>query len=260
MSRTAPGVVVTRPRRQSSGFAGRLRALGLPVLVCPTIRIVPPRTRRPLDRVLRRLEEYDWLIFTSANGAERFGRRWRRVRRPFPKKLRTCAIGPATSEAMRSFGFPVHRVSKEYVAESILKALPPVKGSRILIPRAAVARDVLPVELRRRGASVEVVEAYRTVPDRSGLVRLRRWVREGRVGCVAFTSSSTVRNFFALLGAADRRRLKASGAVAASIGPVTTRTLRAMRWPPGIVARKPTTDRLARAIADFYTARRKEMP
>jgi uroporphyrinogen III methyltransferase/synthase len=263
-SRSGPlagvGVVVTRPRKQASGFADRLRASGADVLVCPTIRIVPPASYARLDRAIERLERYDWLIFTSVNAVEPFAARARKVRgrAPFPRNLKTCAIGPATAEAMRAKGIPVVKISAEYVAESILKALPKVRGLKILIPRAAVAREILPVELARRGAEVDLIPAYRTVPDRSSLPKLKAWIRAGRVRCVAFTSSSTVKNFAALTGRTALKKLRSAGAVSASIGPVTTKTLRGLGWPPRIVAEKPTTGHLARAVSFWYTRTRKD--
>ncbi len=244
-------VVVTRARDQASGFANLLRGSGAKVLVCPTIKIIPPRSFAPLDRAIRNLEAYDWLIFTSVNGVETFGRRLRALKRKVSglrTGLRTCAIGPATAERMRAYKIPVGKVSKEYVAESVLDALKSVKGRRILIPRAAVARDVLPVTLRKRGARVDVVEAYRTKPDPSGLPQLKAWLKKSGVDCVTFTSSSTAKNFFALLGTQGQKLLRDPRIKAASIGPVTTATLKAEGWPPRIVAAKPTTRHLAAAI------------
>ncbi len=267
-------IVVTRARDQASGFAKLLRGAGAKVLVCPTIKIIPPRSFAPLDQAIRNLEKYDWLVFTSVNGVEMFGRRFKKINprfsgtarskyAVFPSTLKTCAIGPATAERMRAYKIPVGKVSKEYVAESVLDALKTVKGQRILIPRAAVARDVLPVTLRKRGATVDVIEAYRTRPDASGLAQLKVWLKKPGVDCVTFTSSSTATNFFALVGGVAGgkgllRKLIVNPRIrAASIGPVTTATLKAKGWPPRIVATKPTTQHLAAAIQRAFRSRQK---
>lgn len=250
-------IVVTRAREQASGFAKLLSKQGARVLICPSIKIVPPRSWKPLDRAARNLSAYDWLIFTSANAVEKFALRLKKSgagkKFQFPPALKTCAIGPRTAERMRSFRFPVHKVSKDYVAESILEILKNVRGLKILIPRAAVARDILPKTLIKRGASVDVVEAYRTAIDASAASVLRENLKRDAVDCVTFTSSSTVQNFFSLLKGAPRKALLQNARVrAASIGPVTTATLLEYGWKPRIAARKPTTNHLARAIVQFY--------
>jgi len=244
-------IAVTRPRTQARDFIRSLRRAGARVLACPTIRVAPPRSSRALDRAIRDLDSYDWLIFTSANGSDVFARRMKalRPRKAFPKTLRTCAIGPATAESMRAWNIPVTRISKEYVAESVLEAIPEPRGKKILIPRAAQAREVLPRELERRGARVRVVPAYRTVLDRTGSARLRGDLGKGLVDVVTFTSSSTVKNFFRLLGPKARRDiLKTGRPLAASIGPITTGTLATYGWKPSVIAAKPTTRHLAEAI------------
>lgn len=246
-------IVVTRARDQASGFAQRLRAGGARVLVCPTIRIVPPRSFARMDRAVRNLPRYDWLVFTSVNGVEMFAQRLRKLKVRVPRGTKTCAIGPATADRMRRFQIPVGKVSKEYVAESVLDALKVVRGKRVLIPRAAVARDVLPVTLRKRGAWVDVVRAYRTRPDSSGIAQFKKWLSASKVDCVTFTSSSTVNNFFSLLNAKLSRKLIRDARVrAASIGPVTSATLRKRGWPPAIIAAKPTTAHLSAAIQRFF--------
>lgn len=222
--------------------------MGARVLAYPAIKIVPPRSYAALDKSLRNMDSYDWLIFTSANAVEHFMKRCRRLKispRPF-KNLKTCAIGPVTAAAMRRAGIPVSKISRDYVAESVLDALPSVRGIKILIPRAQEAREILPQELKKRGAAVDVVTAYRTVLDSNGAKAIKRLLAGQGVDCVTFTSSSTVNNFFRAAG----RRPK--GALAASIGPITTKTLLSHGWRPSIVAKKPTTAHLARAILNHF--------
>lgn len=247
--------MVTRAYDQSSGFASILKSHGANTILFPTIRVVSPKSYRRLDQSIRNLNSYDWLIFTSVNGVEWFIARFKRIFRneKFPNRLKTCAIGPATAGAMIQLGLPVTKISKKYVAESILKEITKPKGKKILIPRASVAREVLPISLRNKGAQVDVVEAYRTIPESTYLASFRNFVRKSRIDCITFTSSSTVQNFFSLLSNAEREKLKKNAALQiASIGPITTRTLKDHRFPPDIVALKPTTKHLARAIVKFY--------
>lgn len=254
-------IVVTRARAQASGFMKLLRSYGACVLACPAIRIAPPKSFENLDMCLRGLHTYDWLIFTSVNGVEMFARRMNKVlhRRRIPPRIKTCAIGPETAKKMRSCRMPVHRVSKAYVAESVLEALPDVKGKKILIPRASVARNVLPRELRRRGAQVDVAPAYQTVVDQSGLASFRRWLKHSLLDCITFTSSSTVKNLFSVLSRKESSEMVRSPRIfAASIGPITTETLKRYGWAPRIIADQPTTKSLAEAIASctkFYERR-----
>ena len=243
-----PTVLITRPRGQASGFAERLKSKGIKVFAHPAIRIIPPKSYAALDKALRKIGSYAWLIFTSANAVDHFLKRARclKVRPAALKKLKTCSIGPATAKAMRKAGIPVSKISRDYVAESILDVLPSVKGLRILIPQAQDARDVLALGLRKRGARAEAPVAYRTVPDKRGIQAIRRLLSGPGVDCAAFTSASTVNNFFRAAG----RRPK--GTIAASIGPVTTKALLSYGWKPSITARRPTTMHLARAIADHF--------
>lgn len=214
-------IVITRAEGQSGEFAAKLRALGAEVTEFPTISIRPAADFAPLDAAIARLGEYDWLIFTSANGVRFFAER---LKGP-PKDLRArlCAIGPATRRAVEELGLKVDIVPLEYVAESLVEAFAgeDLGGKRMLLPRAAVARDVAPEALRARGAVVDVVEAYRTVVPGDAAERAREIFGARKPDWITFTSSSTVNNFVA---AAGREAL--DGVRVASIGPVTSRTLR----------------------------------
>ncbi len=216
--------MVTRTREQNSGLAAALRALGAEVLEVPLIRIVPPESYAALDAALSRLHAFDTLLVTSANTArvlvERKPAPW--VTQPF-----TVAVGPATAEALRMAGLRVDLQPMPSVAESVVRELAPgARGKCMLLARAAVARDVLPDSLRAAGADVQVVDAYRTVPAEESRSVLQEVFAHGatRVDAVTFTSSSTVENFFALLGLeAGKEGLAASRAC--SIGPITSQTL-----------------------------------
>jgi uroporphyrinogen III methyltransferase/synthase len=205
-------IVITRAREQADTLAARLSALGAAVIELPTIEIRPPADPAPLDRAIADLPSYDWLIFTSANGVRAFIDRLPDLR---ALRGKICAIGPATRAAIEALHLKIDLMGEQYVAESLVEAFAPhpLEGKRILLPRAAVARDIIPVELRKRGAHVDVVEAYRTVAPE---------IRDiPKFDAITFTSSSTVKNFVAAAGAESL-----AGAQVVTIGPVTSQTAR----------------------------------
>ena len=248
-------IVITRRREQAGGLREALRRRGATVVELPTIALAPPRSWQPLDRALHRLADYDWLVFTSANGVDFFFSRLRKLgkdRRAL-KGTPVAAIGPATAAALRKRGVRVALVPNEYRAEGLLRALKMERwrGKRVLLARAERAREVLPRELRRRGARVDVVAAYRTVlPPRSHEKAARIFGRR-RPDAITFTSSSTVRNFFALLGRRRARRALAGVAVV-TIGPVTSRTARQLGLRVAVEARPYTIPALVRAMEHYF--------
>ena len=243
-------VLVTRARHQAEALAARLRRLGATVVAVPSIEIRPPRSFRSIDRALRSIDGYDWLILTSVNGVEALFSRLSRIRlsRRHLKHLHVAAIGPATKAEVERRGLRVHVMPPEYVAESVVRSLRRrVKGKRVLLVRAKVARDILPRELRRAGAKVEVVEAYQTVAPPKSRRLLRKVLRDRRPDWVTFTSSSTARNFALLVGA-GRVRAALKGIRVASIGPVTSNTLRELGVRVHLQARRYTMPGLVQAM------------
>ncbi len=242
-------VLVGRARHQASALSGELRKLGATVIEIPFIEIRRPRSFKPLDSALQNLDGYDWLILTSVNGVDAMWERLRKLRLTKTLKyLRIAAIGPATKRAIEEHGCKVDVVPKEYVAESVVRSLRRrVKGKRVLLVRAKVARDVIPRELRRTGACVDVVEAYETVVPKSSRARLRSVLKNPRrrPHLVTFTSSSTVRNFVTLLGSRD---VNLEGIQLASIGPVTSSTFRELSFRTDIEAKEFTIPGLVEAI------------
>jgi uroporphyrinogen III methyltransferase/synthase len=216
-------IVITRDRRQAMELAEPLEALGTETLLLPMIEIRPAADASALDHAIERLPEYDWIIFTSVNGVRYFVEALDRSQRDLRAlKAKLCAIGPATRAAVEALHLRVDRMPEEYVAESLLESLAgdDLKGKRILLPRAAVARDLVPVALRERGAIVDVVEAYRTViPDDAG-ARAKE-LFEHKPDWITFTSSSTIKNFVQVAG-----REVLQGVKVASIGPITSATAR----------------------------------
>ena len=258
-------VLVGRARHQAGALSSALRKLGAQVIEIPFIEIRKPPSFRPLDAALQNLSDYDWLILTSVNGVDALWDRMMRLRLGKTKlrHLRVAAIGPATQKAIERGGIKVDVVPKEYIAESVVRSLRHrIKGKRVLLVRAKVARDVIPRELRKAGAKVDVVEAYETVVPQSSRARLRRALisRRQRPHIVTFTSSSTVRNFVQLLGAIGTKSNSAplsakfaqdarlEGIRFASIGPVTSSTLRALGLHVDIKASEFTIPGLVDAI------------
>jgi uroporphyrinogen III methyltransferase/synthase len=213
------------------------------VVIAPTIEIVEPSSWALIDAAIAKLETYDWLIFTSRNGVERFLARLDASERDLRAvKGRIAAIGTATAEALAAARLKTDCLPQEFVAESLLEALDAdLTGQSILIARAEVARAVLPEELRRRGASVDVAPVYRTVvPDSSAL---RETLAGKRPDWITFTSSSTVRHFVEMAGEDALQ-----GVRVASIGPVTSATLREFGVEPMVEAEPHTMDGLIAAV------------
>ena len=243
-------IVVTRPRRQASRLRTELEALGACVIEIPTIEIVPPESYEPLDAALRDLVQYQWLIVTSANTAGVLAERLAVLGLNFAdfSAIQVVAVGSATASALREAGFRVDLVPPRYVAESLVDLLrDKAAGTRVLLARAAVARDVIPDELRRLRATVDVVDAYRTVvPEGSAGLVWGIFVNAPLPDVVTFTSSSTAINFFQLLEKAEVCSVP-QGVRAISIGPITSATLRELGWEPAAEAHPHDVDGLVQA-------------
>jgi len=222
------GVVVTRSREQASDMVAALENLGACCHEFPTIKVSPMPDRGPIRAAVSRLPEYDWLVFTSVNGVSRF---WVVLRElgldaRVLAGIQVAAIGPATAQAMEQHGIIADFVPEKYVAEDVLQGLLTrgAGGKRILIPRAEQARDVLPEELRKAGAQVDVLPVYRTIPARAGAEELLAALDAGEIHYVTFASSSTVANFFAAIPPEVLQRHRDKVRLAC-IGPITKRTL-----------------------------------
>lgn len=249
-------ILIGRAKHQASALSEQVKALGAQVLEIPFIEIRKPRSYRPLDEALVNIRNYDWLILTSVNGVEAVWERVKKLRLSATrlKHLKIAAIGPATKKALEAQGLAVHVVPKQYVAESVVRSLRKrVAGKRVLLARARVARDVIPRELRKAGATVDVVEAYETVLPKSSRDRLRKALRDPkRCPTIAtFTSSSMARNFVALVGAGAARAAVSKGLRLASIGTVTSASLRELGLPVHVEAKKFTIPGLVRALQEL---------
>ena len=250
-------VLVGRARHQAGVLSAGLRELGAEVLEVPFIEIRKLRSYKPLDAALKDVSKYHWLILTSVNGVEAMWERLAKLRltKKHLEHLHIAAIGPATMKAIQQKGLKVEIVPEQYVAESVVRKLRRrVKGKRVLLVRAKVARDIIPRELRAAGAQVDVVEAYETIVPKSSRLRLRATLENPqlRPDFITFTSSSTVRNFMTLMGTDGRGRPRhpnpLNGVRLASIGPVTSSTLREFNLRVDIEANEYTIPGLIQAV------------
>jgi uroporphyrinogen III methyltransferase/synthase len=248
-------VVVTRARAQASDLVDRLSDLGAECFECPTIKVVPPEDWSPLDAAMDNLADYDWLVFTSVNGVsyffERLFQRGKDVRAL--GDVRTAAIGPATAKRLGDFGLTSDIVPETYQAESVIEAFAKeaMEGKRVLLPRAKEARPILPVELNKMGAVVDAIATYETEQGSENVDTLIKRLEEGSIDIVTFTSSSTVKNFKALLPS-DKFESLIQGVIVASIGPITTDTAKELGFKVDITAKDFTIPGLCDAILQHY--------
>ena len=251
-------VVVTRARAQAGELSSELEGLGAEVREFPTIEVKPPEDFGPLDGAILSLDYFDWLVFTSVNGVDAFVDRLRHHGldlRAVPRAAKVAAIGPATAEALQRIGLRVDVVPREFRAEALIDAVAgeSLAGKRVLIPRAKVAREVLPEKLREAGAEVVVPPAYETVPSARGKDQISQDLDSGRIDCVTFTASSTVDNFVAAFGPDESKRLLSETRVVC-IGPITAETARSHGLRVDAEASEYTIPGLVEAVVDLFAA------
>jgi uroporphyrinogen III methyltransferase / synthase len=221
-------IVVTRPRVQSRGFAETLQRHGAEVLLFPTIETVPVASYARLDAALDQLDQYQWLLFTSVNGVKYFVERLHACGKSVEalQSMKIATIGPETARAVTDLSLQVAAVPDEYRAEALVTVLGDVRGQRILLPRAAEAREILPKELQALGAQVDEIPVYQTIrPHTEETANLRELFLAGKIDMVTFTSSSTVRNFVAAFAGESLPQLLSKTQLGC-IGPITADTVR----------------------------------
>ena len=257
---TGKTVVITRARAQANEFVNELERYGADVVICPTIEIKPLADYARLDEAIEHLYGYDWIIFTSVNGVDYFFERLRQQQRDAHEldEVKVCAIGDATAERLNNLQVHVDVVPSEFKAEGVYTALTSfvggeeaLSGLNILIPRASVARDFLPKALEQAGARVDVIPAYSTsLPDNLDKGHVAAML-SGNADCIAFTSSSTVRNLATLF---DTQELSEplKNITVACIGDVTATTAREYGLTVHIQPKEFTIPSLARAIAEHF--------
>ncbi len=248
-------IIITRARKQASDLVKMLSDLGADCIESPSIKVIPPVDYAPMDDSIENLSKYNWIVFTSVNGVEFF------FERLFSKgydvrkmhAIKTACIGPATAEKLRCFGLKSDIIPESYRAESVVDAFKnaDVKDKSILIPKAEVARPVLPVELKKMGALITEVVAYRTVEVAENAEVLIDQLRSGSVDVVTFTSSSTVKNFAAVLPENEIADIMKNVKVAC-IGQITADTAKELGFETAICADSSTIPGLTEAILNFY--------
>lgn len=247
-------IIVTRPKGQSREFSETLQLYGAEVIEFPTIEIVPPKSWRDMDRAISDIEGYDWIIFTSMNGVRPFFERLKVNKKDIRdmKGIKICAIGPKTAKEIERYGLNLYVIPDEYRAESIINAIGKndIKGKKVLIPRAEIAREVLPDELRRIGAEVDVVPAYRTIMPEADLYWIRKYFMEKKVSAITFTSSSTVKNFLEMFGKEAKALL--DGVVVACIGPITRKTAEELDIKTDIMPGEYITSAMVDALVEYF--------
>jgi uroporphyrinogen III methyltransferase/synthase len=252
-------VLVTRPREQAGELVELLETMGAEAIEAPMIRILPPDDYGPLDEACARAGSFDWIIFSSANAVDAFMERLLGT----PHDLRAlggvklCVAGSATAERLRHYGLKVDLTPAEYRAEAVVRtvsAAVDVRGLKVLLPRADIGREIIADELRRLGAEVTEVIAYRTVvaePEREGEPDVYRMLLDRRIDVVTFTSASAVRHFVQLVGAEPAADLLRT-TVVASIGPVTAEAAALSHIETTIVPSKYTVPALVEAIVEHF--------
>jgi len=243
-------IVVTRTRHQAGALTAKLRELGADAYELPTIRIEPPTDLRTFTESVVHSHQYDWLVFTSPNGVSAFFDKFYEIRSDAREigGVRIAAIGPATAAKVKEYRFAVDLQPKEFIAEAVVEAFKEfgsIENQTILLPRAEQARDVLPDELTKLGAIVDVVPSYRTVPETEDVAGgISRFRNEG-ADLITFTSSSTAENFMAL------KLPLPAGLKTASIGPITSKTMRELGLSVDVEAASYDIPGLVQAICDY---------
>jgi uroporphyrinogen III methyltransferase/synthase len=247
------GIVITRPEKQADDLARLLIKEGANPLHFPTIKIVPPPDWHNFDAAIKRLEDYDWLIFTSANGVAFFFERLFTKAKDIRdlKGVKICCIGPATAQQIESKGIKVDLVPEKFISEGILESFSGInlRGKKILIARAAKARDVLPEGLKKSGARVDVGAAYETVSSGKKKNDWEEIFKENQVDVITFTSSSTVNNFVKIMG---RNFSLPKGVKIACIGPVTAAAAASAGLSVDIHQEEYTMEGLVGALIDYF--------
>ena len=248
-------IVITRARAQASGLVSQLSKLGAHCLEIPTIQIIPAQDTAPLRTAIDNLTDYDWLVLTSVNGVKFFfdtlfdmGKDVRAL-----GHLKFACIGPVTKERLADYGIISDILPETYRAESVVDAFSEIdiQGKKVLLPRAKVARTILPEELNKMGANVDEVTAYETILSDGDKQTLIDLLTDKKIDAVTFTSSSTVSNFMSLLESQNATKLL-DGVAIASIGPITSDTARALGMEPAMEANPFTIPGLVDALLNYY--------
>jgi uroporphyrinogen-III synthase len=239
-------VLITRSRDQASELRIKIEQMGGSVIEFPVIQTIPPQDKGPLDQVLRELTTFDWILFTSANGVSFFFQRMEELQITLANvQVKIGAVGPKTAQALAKKGVEVAVTAADFKAEGLLAALEGrlCSGDRILLPRANIARETLPVSLKEWGMNVVEVTAYETVPATEGVEKVVHDLKEGSIHFITFTSSSTVQNFVKALSKEALPELLVNVKIVC-IGPITAETALKLGLHVSGVAEEYTIDGL----------------
>ena len=244
-------IIVTRAREQASSLVERLEEYGAHVIEFPVIEIVEPEDYSELDNAIKNIKTYNWIIFTSVNGVKFFLNRLK-----FHKKdvrildgIKICAIGPKTAEMFENFGIYPDFIPKKYQAEYIIEGLQKIgiKGKKFLLPRAKVAREILPEKIKEYGGIIDVITVYETKMPDTRKDEVLNLLKENKIDYITFTSSSTVKNFIEMI---DNKIDLLKNVKLVSIGPITSDTIKSYNIKPSIEAKKFTIEGIIEAILD----------
>lgn len=239
-----------------------LEELGAEIMEFPTVEIVPPGDWRELDDAIERIGLYHWIIFTSGNGIRYFFKRFFELNKDIRdlKGIKFCAIGAKTAEEIKKYGIKVDLIPDEFNAEGLVKAISQrlsvnsLQGMRFLLPRAKIAREILPEKIRELGGEIDVVTAYRILKPETCGKRLRRFLKEGRVSIATFTSAGAFNNFMEIIGG-DAHKLF-QGVAIAVIGPVTRKAVEETGLEVNIMPRRATTEALVEEVIKWAKNRK----
>jgi len=248
-------VLITRSRSQASVLAEEIEALGGEPYEFPTIDIADPDDFAPLDEAIAEIESYNWLVLTSVNGVQSFMKRMRSSRKDVRSLhgVKIVAIGPKTREEIEKYGVFCEFMPEEFVAEAIIEVFKgeDMDGQKVLLPRADIARKILPDTLRAMGAVVDETTAYKTVMGEGNTEELIKLLEDKKIHVLTFTSSSTAKNFVKKLGPDNVQRLL-DGVMVASIGPITSASARELGLRVDVQAAEYTIDGLIQAVLNYF--------
>ena len=251
-------IVITRARAQASDLVSKLSKLGANCIQIPTIQITPPKDITPLEDSIKNIDQYDWLVFTSVNGVKFFFNTLFKMGKDVRilGHLKFACIGPVTKERLKDYGIICDILPQTYRAESVIDAFADIDMAKkkVLLPRAKIARTILPEELTKMGARVDEVAAYETTLNDEGKEELITLLRNNEIDVITFTSSSTVSNFMSLLKPEEAEGLM-KDVITASIGPITSETARSLDIEPDIEANEFTIQGLTDSLLSYYESR-----
>jgi uroporphyrinogen III methyltransferase / synthase len=252
-------ILVTRAKAQAGTFLDLLRGYGASAISFPTLRIVPPSTWEGVDIAIDHIEQYDAIIFTSVNGVDYFRKRLKTLDQDLRrlKGITLAAIGPRTAKAIRDWGLHVDLIPETYTAEGLLEALRPggFSGRHFLIPRAEEAREVLPREIKGLGGTVDVAPVYKALQPSCGSEEMSSLMKRGPIDMLTFASSSTLKNFVAMLGP-EMMASYFKGSAIACIGPITAKTAKDFGLKVDVMPSDYTFEAMTTAIVDYFVKKK----